>query len=383
LTVFEEEDLISTDSLDVPLRKRVATWLQAQFSKVNKRKLAKFGKKAARFINMQFAFVIIAFFVLSVNAINAPLVDTALANPLLDYEPGALAHASTDINAYVPILQDIPEEQTRDQVLSAAVGTETAYVPKPMLVETVDHDTASRVLRGLRRETVQHTVQPGETLTKIATHYGINVATILEENGIDAKDTAKIKPGTQLAIAPENTTDSTDWLDKLHEEERKAREERLKQEQERQTRLAKASSSSARTRLAASAAVAAEPDSNASSGKFRKPIGAVCRNGYHWYAVDCPSPIGSSVFSAAGGVVVAADPSGYNGGYGKTIVISHGNGWETRYAHLNSLNVSVGDRVNAGEVIAASGNTGRSTGPHLHLEIIKSGQRLNPVNFGM
>lgn len=381
MTVFEEEDLISTDSLDVPLRKRVATWLQAQFSKVNKRKIAKFGKKTARFINMQFAFVIIAFFVLSVSAINAPLADTALANTLLDYEPSALAHASTDINAYVPILQDIPEEQTRDQVLSAAVGTETAYVPKPMLVETVDHDTASRVLRGLRRETVQHTVQQGETLTKIATHYGINVATILEVNNIDVQDTAKIRPGAQLAIAPESTTESTDWLDKLHEEEKKARDERLKQEKERQSRLAKASSNT-RTRLAASTAIAATNDES-SNGKFRKPISAVCRNGYHWYAVDCPSPTGSAVYAAASGVVVAADPSGYNGGYGKTIVVSHGNGWETRYAHLNSLNVSPGDRVGAGEVIAASGNTGRSTGPHLHLEIIKSGQRLNPVNFGM
>lgn len=333
---------------------------------------------------MQFAFVIIGFFVLSVNAINAPLSpETALANPLLDYNPIALAQAGTEVNKYLPVLQDIPAEQTNDQIMSAVVGPETSYVPKPMLVETVDHDTASRILRGLRKETITHTVAQGETLTQIAAKYDINVATILEDNNIDVKDINKIHPGAELAIAPESTTESTAWLDKLHEEEQKAREEKQKQEAERKAKLAKASTTTKSSVVAVAGASAADDNTSSGVGQFRKPIGVTCRNGYHWWAVDCPTPSGTGVVAAAGGVVISADASGYNGGYGKTIVISHGNGWETRYAHLSGLNVSNGDRVSAGEIIAASGNTGNSTGPHLHFEITKNGQRLNPVSFGV
>jgi murein DD-endopeptidase MepM/ murein hydrolase activator NlpD len=334
---------------------------------------------------MQFAFVIVGFFVLSVNAINAPLnPETALANPLLDYNPIALAQTGTEVNKYLPILQDIPAEQTNDQIMSAVVGPEMTYVPKPMLVETVDHDTASRILRGLRKETVTHVVQQGETLTQIAAKYDINVATILEDNGIDAANTNKIRPGTSLSIAPESTTQSTAWLDKLHEEEQKAREAKEKQELERKAKIAKASNTTKSSVVAVAGASAADSDDTSSgSGQFRKPIGLTCRNGYHWWAVDCPGPVGVGVAASAGGVVTVADASGYNGGYGKTVVISHGNGWETRYAHLSSLNVSAGERVNAGQIIAANGNTGNSTGPHLHFEITKNGQRLNPISFGV
>lgn len=386
MIIFEEEDHISTDSLDVPLRKKVITWFRQITSKQNRRRFAKFGKKAARFLNMQFAFVIIGFFVLSVNAINAPLSpETALANPLLDYNPDALAQAGTQINTYLPILQDIPAAQTQDQIMSAVVGPELSYVPKPMLVETVDHDTASRIIRGLRKETVSHTVAQGETLSQIATKYDINVATILADNNIDVKDINKIRPGTELAIAPETTTEGADWLAKLHEEEQKAREEKQKQEAARQAKLAKANSSTTKaTVVAVAGANAADSvDTSTGAGQFRKPISVACRNGYHWWAVDCPTPSGTGVVAAAGGVVTIADTSGYNGGYGITIVVSHGNGWETRYAHLSSLKVSVGERVSTGEIIAASGNTGNSTGPHLHFEITKNGQRLNPISFGV
>lgn len=374
----EEEDHISTDSPNVPLRKRVVTRFKKQF---NKRRMIRFSKKAARFINMQFAFIVIAFFVLSVNAVAAPVKpDSSLINPFLDYNPETVAQASTQINQYLPVLQNIPEQEIRDQVVSAVVGPETAYVPKPMLVETIDHDTASRVLRGLRKETVTHTVQQGETLSKIASDYGINVATLLDDNNIAVGDISKIKPGQQLAIAPESTTDSTDWLNKLHEEEQKARQEKLKQQEAQKAKLAKSSTSKT---LLVSGAIAADDSGDSGNGKFRKPIGAGCRNGYHWWAVDCPTPPGTGIFSAASGVVAIAESSGYNGGYGKTIVINHGNGWQTRYAHLSQVNVSVGESVSAGEGIALSGNTGNSTGPHLHFEIIKNGQRLNPVNYGM
>lgn len=359
--------IISTETSPIPLRKRVTHAIR-QF---NQRNLSRFGKKATRFVNTQFAFIVIAFFVFSLNAVSAPLsAEDSLTNPLTQYNPDSLTAASSDINPYVPILSGLNQNEVNDQLLSAVVGQETTYIPKPMLVETVDHDTASRIRRGLRKETVTHAVAQGESLSKIASVYGINVATLLKDN--DIKDVNSLKPGMKLTIAPETTTHSVEWLDKLHEEERKAREQR---EKERRTQLAKANAGRGISKARA-ANIKLE-----GTGKFRKPIGSGCYNGYHWYAIDCPASPGAAIFAAAAGRVVEADAAGYNGGYGKTIVIDHGNGWETRYAHMSSIKVSSGELVSAGEVVGGVGDTGRSTGSHLHFEIIKNGQRFNPVSY--
>lgn len=75
--------------------------------------------------------------------------------------------------------------------------------------------------------------------------------------------------------------------------------------------------------------------------------------------------------------------AGYKSGYGKIIIISHGNGFETRYAHLDKINVKSGEKVARGEVIGVTGNSGRSTGPHLHFEVRKGGKTQNPMNYIM
>lgn len=95
-------------------------------------------------------------------------------------------------------------------------------------------------------------------------------------------------------------------------------------------------------------------------------------------AVDWGCGIGTSVMASCSGTVVQA---GWNGGYGYCITISHGNGMKTRYAHLSKILVSNGERVNQGEVIAYSGNTGNSTGPHLHFEVIENGVKVNPFSY--
>ncbi len=87
---------------------------------------------------------------------------------------------------------------------------------------------------------------------------------------------------------------------------------------------------------------------------------------------------GSSVYASDGGTVTFA---GWSGGYGKLIKIRHDNGYETWYAHLSAINVSVGQTVRQGATIGKIGSTGNSTGPHLHFELRKNGTALNPMRY--
>lgn len=89
---------------------------------------------------------------------------------------------------------------------------------------------------------------------------------------------------------------------------------------------------------------------------------------------------GTPVFAMADGRVKLAQ-TGYNGGYGTLVILQHANGLESYYAHLSQVLVSPGDVVKKGQVIAKSGNTGRSTGPHLHFECRLNGVRVNPEHF--
>ena len=87
------------------------------------------------------------------------------------------------------------------------------------------------------------------------------------------------------------------------------------------------------------------------------------------------------VYATGDGEVELAVGSGYNGGYGYQVLVNHGFGYKTRYAHLSKVLVKPGERVTRGQVIAETGNTGRSTGPHLHYEVIHKGTPVNPVNY--
>ena len=92
--------------------------------------------------------------------------------------------------------------------------------------------------------------------------------------------------------------------------------------------------------------------------------------------VDFAVPVGSDVYAVAAGTVTQSER---RGSYGHLVVIRHRSGWESRYAHLDKRLVRRGQRVEAGQRIAESGNSGRSTGPHLHLELRKSGKAVDPL----
>lgn len=94
--------------------------------------------------------------------------------------------------------------------------------------------------------------------------------------------------------------------------------------------------------------------------------------------IDIDGDFGDPVWAAKAGTVASA---GYNGSYGLDVVIDHGNGLKTRYAHLQSICVSAGDEIEIGEQLGEEGSTGNSTGSHLHFEVILNGDQVNPNNY--
>jgi murein DD-endopeptidase MepM/ murein hydrolase activator NlpD len=113
--------------------------------------------------------------------------------------------------------------------------------------------------------------------------------------------------------------------------------------------------------------------STASAGGISlvRPANGLKTQGIHGHnGIDIGGAVGSGVFAAAGGtVIVARADGGWNGGYGNYVVVDHGGGVQTLYAHLSSVSVSVGQSVAQGQVVGGLGSTGKSTGPHLHFEV--------------
>jgi murein DD-endopeptidase MepM/ murein hydrolase activator NlpD len=101
------------------------------------------------------------------------------------------------------------------------------------------------------------------------------------------------------------------------------------------------------------------------------------RGAFH-RGVDFAGPAGAEVVAVASGVVTYSKE---RFGYGKTVEINHGNGYVTRYAHNQRVLVAIGDTVQKGQSIALIGSTGRSTGPHLHFEVLKQGRAVDPMSF--
>lgn len=138
-----------------------------------------------------------------------------------------------------------------------------------------------------------------------------------------------------------------------------------------------------------------------SAGNWTRPIGGKVNSGYGWridpisgkrdhhYGIDYHGKTGDPIYAArAGRVVHSANfvgevAKGINGDYGLMVEIDHGGGYRTRYGHMSAFAVSAGVSVEAGQRIGSVGNTGRSTAPHLHFEVRKDGQPINPAEVGI
>ena len=197
-------------------------------------------------------------------------------------------------------------------------------------------------LRILPLTGVRHIIQKGDTFGKIAHIYGVEIEDITIFNDIDE---TKLIPSKKIII-PNG----------------------VKQKNVRTTTSKRSNVSSIKS-----------PDGyyiRPAGGRISSRFGPRKRN-YH-YGIDYAAPIGSPIAAAASGIVIKTS---CGRGYGKCLVVAHDNGTQTLYAHASKIYVNKGTKVKQGQKIAAIGSTGRSTGPHLHFEIIESNGKKRNVNF--
>lgn len=127
-----------------------------------------------------------------------------------------------------------------------------------------------------------------------------------------------------------------------------------------------------------SAPIGKPSDGNMTSGFGYRRNPFTGRNSEFHSGIDFKGQVGDSVKTTGSGIVTFA---GYKGGYGRCVIIEHEKNLQTLYAHLWQINVKTGDHVNSGQLIGLMGSSGRSTGPHLHYEIINHGKRIDPKKY--
>jgi len=222
-----------------------------------------------------------------------------------------------------------------------------------------------------------YVVREGDTLTQIGEMFGVSVNTIIW--GSDLKRGAHIEPGQILTILPvsglTHEVEDGDTLSKIAKKYEADLEEisifndidpyaALEVGSEIIVPGAHFPSAVAHTHITRSSPALLF------DGYYIRPISGTITQGIHGFnAIDFGAPVGTPIVAAAEGSVIISRSGGWNGGYGSYVVIRHGNGTQTLYAHNSGNIVYAGQYVNQGQVIGYSGNTGRSTGPHLHFEV--------------
>ena len=318
------------------------------------------GQKPFSFYHL-FLGTLAAVLCLGTNVANAQIRNVAMTSAT-DITIEQKARFASKIDTLTPAIQEDPTSI----ILAQALEETSGYYTLPLIAGTATTEepapAASDISVG-RPKSIEYVVKEGDTLSTIGWQYGLKVATIQYQNKITGE---KIKLGQKLTLPPGDV--SATVIAKAKAKEQAAQNKKL---------LASATTSSRRltTREKASGYTGDE-----SGGGFVKPmnynyISRRLQRGHT--GTDMIAPVGTTVVAAKGGKVIEVS-YGWSGGYGIMILIDHGGGVKTRYAHLSNAKVSAGEIVGAGEVIAASGNTGRSTGAHLHFEVISGGRYQAP-----
>lgn len=263
-----------------------------------------------------------------------------------------------------------------------------------------------------RDKIIDYEVQPGDTISSIALKYDIDADTIKWAN--DLSDIDSVKPGQKLKILPvsgvahvvqsgdtiysvadrykANPQAIVDWPYNPFKDETfklqvgdllivpegvpptKAAPKRPEPQYIAQGKATKPVTQGTDTR---------SDNQKTPQGPlgFIWPVAGMLSQGFSRYhsGVDLAGPIGSPIAAAAGGTVASVAQERW--GYGWHVVVDHGNGRSTLYAHLSQINVSPGQKISQGQTVGLRGNTGRSTGPHLHFEVRINGIPQNPLSY--
>lgn len=270
--------------------------------------------------------------------------------------------------------------------------------PTVLAQTTLDESITTKISLKPRDSVVVYTIRPGDTISSVAQKFGVSETTILWENNLQAKSV--IKPGEKLKIPPVSgivhkvkrgetiysiakkysvdpqgivnwpfNTFSNDETFALAVGQILIVPDGVKPKEAPPKKYL-----AFRKKTPSAGAVSA-------TGSFVWPTSGVISQYFKWYhrAIDIANPSAPPVLAADSGKVIAV--LSYRYGYGNHILIDHGNGYITLYAHLSAFNVSQGQTVKRGDVIGRMGSTGRSTGTHLHFEIRKNGVNQNPLLY--
>lgn len=278
-------------------------------------------------------------------------------NPWDVSSPSQVLSASTEVQS----MQTLVSDKVRDKIIQYTVqpGDTVSSIAQKfgVSIDTIrwqnnltsqDDITIGDTLQILPVTGVSHKVQKGDTVYSIAKKYDANSQAIVDfpYNTFTNDETFELAIG-QVVIVPDGVMPSeTPW------------------------------SAVARVRQTT-------PDAGSvvASGQFVWPVGGIITQYFSWYhpGIDIANNAAPNVLAAdSGTVVVAGWPD--NSGYGNRVMINHGNGYQTLYAHLSVVYVVPGQTVNRGDAIGRMGTTGRSTGLHTHFEVILNGVHINPLS---
>jgi len=272
----------------------------------------------------------------------------------------------------------------------------TLSVMAPIILPGVEFGVVST-----KRETIKYVVQRGDTLASIANYFGINVETLGIENKITTRTI--LQPGDVLNVLPvkgishkivrgntlqkiantykANVAKIIEFNGITGDKDLKVGEtiiipDGIKPAAPKAVVVKKPAAVPSQTTTVRPAAA-----QSSGHGMVWPTTKHTITQYYSWKhgGIDIGIKTGSAIYAADDGVV---EKSGWNtGGYGYMVLINHGNGIKTRYGHNSKLYAVAGEEVRKGDVVALSGSTGRSTGPHLHFEVIVNGTRVNPFLY--
>lgn len=249
---------------------------------------------------------------------------------------------------------------------------------------------------------ITYEVQPGDTVSEIASRFGITMNTVLWVN--DFENANMVRPGMKLKILPVSgllyKVANGDTIGSIAKKNNIGQDIIIYQNNlDPNSALAKGSElilPGAEKKLARpnrNVYISTERGRSLSQnpgygtiyggGALLIPTAGNLTQGFRrgHYGIDIANRSLSSIHAAESGKIIKAKYSGWNGGYGHHVIIDHGNGIQTLYAHLSDVYVQPGQMIDRGEAIARMGNTGRSSGPHLHFEVINQGRKSNPWNY--